>query len=321
MDVINAESAAYYRNDLDGMSFHWLQTEQARRLWSGPQTGTIIHVGWEAVHAGYSQAMVQRPSNFDSREFLDRRNVQICVSREMAWVYYDQGLKRNDPKFYTQTDQKELKILHKIDDAWKIACMVIIAPALMREDVAQIRLFKDGTISRMSEAAKSVLADYEGLIVRGRKVHAAKAGRDPALQADIEDKLKRMATGLPPSAKNIDLRPVALGTDYFSRPLYCWVFVEGDELVIAFDVARNLSERIEDAAKTFGLSPTQKLVAEMLINGNDIQSVAQTMDVSVNTVKTHLRRMFEKTGTHDQPGLLSLLLTVDRPVHGPPRMA
>ena len=34
------------------------------------------------------------------------------------------------------------------------------------------------------------------------------------------------------------------------------------------------------------------------------------MGISVNTAKTHLKRMFDKTGVHAQPALVRLLLSV-----------
>ena len=320
MAVVDGESAAYFRSDFEALTAYWVQSPEARWIWSGPQTGTMISVGWESVRAKFSEGMRTRPSNFDSHDFLDRRNIQICLSGDLAWVYYDQGLKQNHPNFHTQTDQKELKILHRIDGDWKLVCVSIVAPALMKDDVAQIRLSRQGNVVRMSEAAKRLLPNFQGLVVRGKRVHAAKRERDQHLQAEITSKLDGLKAGFPPSFVNKDLLAIPLGTDDYSRPLYCWVFVEGDELVITFDASQSVEERLDSAASVFKLSPTQRRLAGCLVKGLGLVDVADVLGVTINTAKTHLRRMFDKTGTHDQAGLLALLLSVDRPTRGPPRM-
>ena len=69
------------------------------------------------------------------------------------------------------------------------------------------------------------------------------------------------------------------------------------------------------AADTFALSPAQVALSERLASGHDLASAAADLGVSVNTVRTQVRRMFEKTGTHSQTGLVSLLLSMQNPDH------
>jgi DNA-binding CsgD family transcriptional regulator len=60
--------------------------------------------------------------------------------------------------------------------------------------------------------------------------------------------------------------------------------------------------------ETFSLTPTECLIACQLANGSSIESVADEMCISVGTVKTHVKRLFSKTGTHRQTELVRLLL-------------
>lgn len=320
MDVLTEESAAYFRGDFDGLAQRWLQTDEARWIWSGPQTGTVVTVGWEDIGRKYKEGMAQLGGNFDAAEFLDRRNIQIRYSGDIAWVYYDQGLKKNDPGFRTQSDQKELKILHRVNGTWKIACIFIVAPSLMDETVAQVRLDENACVLRMSQAATVKLPEFSGLQIRGAQLRAKNSNSDVKLQSEIQTRLTLLKTGVPPSLINKDLQAVPLGTDDYSRPMHCWVYAEGGEIVVSFDTSKNTSERLDAAATTFGLSPVQRRLAAQLIEGGELQTIADASGVSVNTVKTHLRRMFEKTGTNDRASLIGALLSIERPAPSPPSL-
>lgn len=44
------------------------------------------------------------------------------------------------------------------------------------------------------------------------------------------------------------------------------------------------------------LSPRQREITELIVQGKTERQVAQTLGISRHTVKVHKRRMFEKTG-------------------------
>ena len=76
-----------------------------------------------------------------------------------------------------------------------------------------------------------------------------------------------------------------------------------------------LDRRIAAASVVFGLSPGQQRLARLLIDGNDLAAAARALSVSVNTARTQLRRIFEKTGVHNQAALVRLLLSIAPPLH------
>ncbi len=65
--------------------------------------------------------------------------------------------------------------------------------------------------------------------------------------------------------------------------------------------------RIEAA---FGLSPAEGTVALALLDGNDVDEIARRSGISRETVRTHLRRLFEKTQTGRQPALVLALQSI-----------
>jgi DNA-binding CsgD family transcriptional regulator len=57
------------------------------------------------------------------------------------------------------------------------------------------------------------------------------------------------------------------------------------------------------------LTPTEALVATLLTDGETVAEIAHGLEVSVFTVRAHLRSIFVKTGVNRQAALIRLLLT------------
>jgi DNA-binding CsgD family transcriptional regulator len=62
--------------------------------------------------------------------------------------------------------------------------------------------------------------------------------------------------------------------------------------------------------ETFGLTPTEAKVAICILRGSGLPCVAKELSVTLSTVRVHLQRVFEKTGTHRQAELVRLLLAM-----------
>jgi DNA-binding CsgD family transcriptional regulator len=56
----------------------------------------------------------------------------------------------------------------------------------------------------------------------------------------------------------------------------------------------------------FGLSPAQARVAVTIISGHSLADTARKLHVSDNTVRSHLKQIFQKTNTHGQMELVHL---------------
>ena len=59
--------------------------------------------------------------------------------------------------------------------------------------------------------------------------------------------------------------------------------------------------------RRFGLSPAQGRVAASLRSGKTLQEAARELGISYDTVRSHLKALFEKTGTRRQVELVMLL--------------
>jgi DNA-binding CsgD family transcriptional regulator len=65
----------------------------------------------------------------------------------------------------------------------------------------------------------------------------------------------------------------------------------------------------ERLRRLYNLTRSEARLAEMLASGFALPAAARQLGVGQNTVRTHLQRIYSKTDTHHQSGLVALLLT------------
>ena len=96
-------------------------------------------------------------------------------------------------------------------------------------------------------------------------------------------------------------------------PLHCWVLLEDGKALVSFDDAETVARRIADAQEVYGLSPAQVRLARLIVDGHDLAAAADLLAVSINTLRTQLQRIFDKTGVRSQAALVRSLLSADAP--------
>jgi DNA-binding CsgD family transcriptional regulator len=72
----------------------------------------------------------------------------------------------------------------------------------------------------------------------------------------------------------------------------------------------------EVIARTFKLTPSELRVLLAIVEVGGVPEVAEALGVAETTVKFHLRRLFEKTGTHRQADLVKLVAGFSSPIIG-----
>lgn len=65
----------------------------------------------------------------------------------------------------------------------------------------------------------------------------------------------------------------------------------------------DLPQRLQSAARLYGLTPAESRVVGVLLTGCTIGGAARTLGIKEATVKTHLQHVFDKTGTRRQVDL------------------
>jgi DNA-binding CsgD family transcriptional regulator len=72
-------------------------------------------------------------------------------------------------------------------------------------------------------------------------------------------------------------------------------------------------------ARLYDLSSAELRILERLMQGDSLLEAASALGISQNTAKTHLSRIFSKTGTNRQPSLVALVNKLMPPVAPPER--
>jgi DNA-binding CsgD family transcriptional regulator len=76
---------------------------------------------------------------------------------------------------------------------------------------------------------------------------------------------------------------------------------------------------LEATARQFRLSAAELRVLAVVIEvGGSVPEIAEALGVSEPTVKSHLRRLFDKTGTRRQADLVRLVAGYSNPLIGQP---
>jgi DNA-binding CsgD family transcriptional regulator len=70
-----------------------------------------------------------------------------------------------------------------------------------------------------------------------------------------------------------------------------------------------MSESIDLLRCRFGLTPAEARLALQLVAGETLRSAAAKMGISYETVRTHLKTIFNKTGTCRQAELVVVIVT------------
>lgn len=82
----------------------------------------------------------------------------------------------------------------------------------------------------------------------------------------------------------------------------------GAALLFVFDPEATPGITAATVRRLFGLSPREAEVAAALCSGRTLDDLAAERGTSINTVRTQLKSVFNKTGTSRQADLVSLLL-------------
>ena len=170
----------------------------------------------------------------------------------------------------------------------------------------------------VNRAASSLLDSCDGLLLeagalsasdlddgrRLRKLIASCAGdANTATDAGGEILLRRGVGRLPLDAMVTPIKP-----ETAMAPIP-WTFPQrAAAIVLVSDPETEIRARIEGLRERFGLTPAEAIFALEIIKGDGRQATADRLGISVGTARTHLAKIFNKTGATRQAELVRLLL-------------
>ncbi len=168
----------------------------------------------------------------------------------------------------------------------------------------------------MNRTARCLVEARDGLFIDGTGLRAAHPRETSALRALIgaasQTSARRSAhpggsfriarqTGLP--TLEVTVSPVSVGQISSLR-----LTARAVAAVYVTDPAQ-IPERPEATlVRLHGLTPAEAKVALLIARGRSGRQAAEALGVSYNTLKTHLKRLFAKTGTRSQAELMRLIV-------------
>lgn len=308
--VITEETEAFIAADIVRWEKCWVQDDRTTETYATQDFGLKVLRGWDAVQSHMRDAL-ERNVNCALYKF-ERSDLSITVRGDMAWVKFDEVSWHSDK--IDCEESFETRILEREGAAWKI---VLSTFASKRGSVAhpgRLAVDADRRVLWEEPGTSEKLKTHPGLTISNGHIRA----RRPDWDKHLGDALARAA-----SVHSVfDFRsfsqetgrrfrcPVVFGEDDEGRVMACHVSVGDGVTYVDTDPGRQVEARLKMAAAVFGLSKGQIGLAQEIVAGNSLTASAETMGISINTARTHLSRIYDKTGVNSQTALVRLLLSV-----------
>lgn len=311
--VVKAEHEAFWMRDYDAWARCHLPLPDTW-FWSyWPHGGLAVRRGWTEISQRTALAMSAFETASPSYAFDTAwEDVVVRVGGDSAWVTFIQRYPATGGPFRDRRGPGHLshglRILEKHDGTWKIVLVSVMVP-FDQTDEALLRLDSDGRILWKSVGADQALLADNDLVIRGGRLRIRNLAIDRKLQAAIswasssDGHLMALRGSIPIVMEAGEGLPTKLW----------WLIADSGVILFSFGNRSLAKERLAIAATVFGLSPGQLGVATRIVEGASLVEIAESTGVSVNTVRTQLRRTFEKVGVHNQPALVRVLLSVAAP--------
>lgn len=311
--LINANRIGIWTKNYDLWSSCFVHAPYVTRWGYNVQGGPFVRRSWDelarravSVFAGTDE--MPYDANFAHETTVE--NLTLRIYGDMAWAAFDQQYPQSGhPGFRGSGLTHELRVFERHDGRWKIAVLGHMGNNGFHDGAAIIELGADGSVKWASAEALLRLTDDDDLVIRNSKLRA----RDAACQ-------RRLSAALV-WASNVDR---GYNSGHGSLPVVhevgeglptrvWWMQVEGGVIYFLMDGQGLTEARLDMAAAIYGLSASQRRLAGFIADGQSLPDAARQMDISTNTAKTHLQRIYDKTGVHTQPALIRVLLSIGVP--------
>ena len=206
---------------------------------------------------------------------------------------------------------REARIFERHGGRWRIAFLGFLDANTIGGDTVALRLGIDGTVIWQSPAGVEALRDHDDLVIRNGRLRIRDSRADQKLQAAIRWAAQMADDGV--MSRHGAMPIVIEGAEGVPAQI-CWVIADGGLVLFSSGDPALGKNRLEMAAIIYGLSPMQKKLAAHVAEGMTLTEIAATMGITANTARTHLQRIFEKTGVHNQTALVRVLLSNTAPI-------
>ena len=308
-EVIHRETQAFMDADFELWASCFVKDDRVIDVGVDSRTGVNVVRGWTDFSANV-QRILREGLGCGIVEYR-KDNMQISVDQDTAWAVYDGWAKNEDGNTW---ESFTTCVLEREHDGWKIVYHGFADVRNAKAHMNEISVDKDGRLIWASKGSLEKIKQHSILALSAGRIRAQRRDWDRALQKAIFHagryhgyfELRRFTED---SGGALEY-PAVLGDTDDGGVAVVHVSVRDNVTYLQFDVAESLDRRLAVAQAVFGISEGQLRVAHQIAQGFGLKSVAATLDISINTARTHLARLYEKTGVSSQTALVRLLLSV-----------
>ena len=250
----------------------------------------VIYVTFYSDNDTLDRAKLSMPFGFINKPFRAndlRVNIEIALSRT-SLPNRDHEIIHKHTINDARSDGTELSILSKALDHL-ISGVVVVDETLK--------------VFFINKSATNLLNNDFSVRLKGSALHCS----NPRVKKNLIEKL----------TKKTD---VVFTITHKGKDMYVLIFPLSDSeaydanhqscsIMFLFDTIRE-PDRIEEVIRTiYKLSPTEAKIASKLMFNPYLTDIAASMGITYNTIRTHLKRIYQKTGTNKLPALIQKLVT------------
>lgn len=307
--VIRADTLAFQNEDFEAWKACWVHDDRAKDVCISSTAGISVLSGWSAIGA-HMRKVFESGASCGLVEF-GQKNLQVTVTGDTAWAVFDSW---SVFRVGGRGECFETRILERLNGEWRFVYSSFMLTQNEGPDGTMLGLDANGQIVQSSPAGLSALKDHPYLAVSNGRIRAHRRNWDKALQNAIAQagahhgffETHKYANEMGAPAHY----PVILGQTDEGGVAVVHFSIRDGLTYLRIDIDDIVDRRLGYAKTVFGLSEGQMKVARQVAMGDSLKCSAKALGISVNTARTHLSRLFDKTGVGTQAALVRLLLSV-----------
>jgi DNA-binding CsgD family transcriptional regulator len=310
IDLIHRNRIAAWTSDFATYEQCFVHAPYTTRWNATKLAGIFVWQGWDdysaRVRKQFSLGLTSKLNAYET-EVVD---LKLRVYGDMAWATFRQRYPAADWHHTGMSPSYEVRVFERHDGSWRVAFLGYLDGDPVPTASPLVNVGPDGTVLWQNEAATALLADDDDLVIRNGRIKARDSKNDQRLQGAIK---WAAGQGSPMIPGRGGLPIVIEAGDGIPAKVW-WVIADSGQILLSLAAQGNEEKQLAAAAVVFGLSPAQRQIAAQIVAGRSVAEAAGAMGITANTARTHLERIFEKTGVRTQPALVRVLLSTVVPI-------
>jgi DNA-binding CsgD family transcriptional regulator len=242
---------------------------------------------------------------------VQMENLEIEVNGDLAWATYEEIVTNTSNPLVAPSHSHNFRLLAREDGQWRILFHGCWAETLRDTEVPAVEVTERCKVIWLNPSAAAELKSFAGLTLSHGTLRATKPELDAHLRTAIIGAHKLTGFGKFNRAKSEGggevSFPVVVGQKDDGTDLFCRVKVADDRVYVLFGRELDLSSQVALVEAIYGLSKAQTEIAKKITQGLDLEAAAEALEITKNTARTHLRRVYEKVGVNSQIELIRLV--------------